>query len=152
MRRIFSLPIVFGVLTGGACTSQPNQEASPDARAAPEKDAGTNPEVTTCQVRPGLTFVTSVVEMRSEGEGFDLDGDGTPDNALWSLAVGTNQGWADSIERGWTVYLIHLVGVDKTVASGLSGNAKSAELPVDMEWFFGEDTDADPTNNVKGDG
>jgi hypothetical protein len=92
-------------------------------------------EETGCQRSFGRTYILDTLEVLPQGEGIDLNGDGTPDNALGFLAGAINPGWVESLAAGLTIFLWDFSD------DGLS-------------FFIGFDADVptDPKNNLAGAG
>ncbi len=114
-----------------------------------DKEMGKEVEIDT---RPLIEpeFVMNEIEMLGSDEGFDLDGDGTPDNALALLFedpyIGPvlggdpNEFIARSIQRAELLLLL-----DFQNFQGYSNDSA-----VDIDIFLGHDPDGDKSNNFEG--
>src|SRR5262245_38712027 len=95
-----------------------------------------------CMLDPMRAYFVSETAFLPESEGFDLDGDGKPDNRLGRIGGNANPGFADSIKKGAAIILVameHLMGPplvegDKPLTTIILG--VDADVP------------ADPSNNA----
>lgn len=96
-----------------------------------------------CQYTFGRTYSMSSVAFEPAGMGFDIDGDGTIDNAFAFIGPIANQVVADNIQGGDSRYLFDVEGWDAPPAD--DGMAK-------MIAFAGFDADQppDPSNDFSG--
>ncbi|MCU1279113.1 MAG: hypothetical protein JWM53_2659, partial [bacterium] len=95
IKLLLVVPLCIAVGCGGSKTA-----ASPDLQAPPDM------VVQGCQPPFGRSYIVSTLTMRQAGDGFDLNGDGTPDNQLGTLASFANPTWQDAITKGYAVYLL----------------------------------------------
>jgi hypothetical protein len=127
-----------------ACAEEEPQEPMDEpAVVSALPDAGA-PAEPACQPEFGRTYVLDMLEVLPLGEGFDLNGDGTPDNALGLFADAFNQGSVESIAAGDMNLLWDL--------TGWNGTATDADVQVEKYWGTDEDRPADPTNDRAGSG
>jgi hypothetical protein len=97
-----------------------------------------------CDVAFGTTFIFDEASLMPVGQGFDITGDGVPDNALGFMAPLANQALAATVESGEGIYLTDFV----------DWNGEADDPDVTMTFYSGEDADvpANPANNRDGDG
>jgi hypothetical protein len=98
-----------------------------------------------CQYTFGRTYTLSQVGFEPAGMGFDIDGDGTIDNAFAFIAPIANQVVDDNIHTGTSRYLFDIEGWDAPPAD---------DSAATMVAFGGFDADQppDPTNDFSGTG
>lgn len=104
------------VATGGPRgPGQPETGAdSPPDASSPEPDPETPPPGTTT---PGATYDWAVTALAVGGrtDGFDLDGDGTIDNAAWPLGALLDPALAYALDAAQTALVVQLGAVDDLV-------------------------------------
>ncbi|MCU1280730.1 MAG: hypothetical protein JWM53_4276 [bacterium] len=97
-----------------------------------------------CHPPFGKSYIITSFTMRPAGDGYDLNGDGKPDNQLGSLASFANPKWQAAITMGWAVYLLD--------ARDLAGPPLVEGSTLNLSFFVGTDADTDPSNNLGGAG
>lgn len=97
-----------------------------------------------CHPTFGRTFIVDTFSERAQGDGFDLNGDGKPDNALGALAAFANPRWNDAIVKGYAIYLLDL--------DNLAGPPLVDGSTPQISFFVGVDANNDPTDNLGGRG
>lgn len=90
-----------------------------------EKAAPAGPKV--CDFKFDRSFFVDELDVLPPGQGFDLNGDGKPDNRLGVIGPTVNAGYVESIAQGKTVLLF-----DFTIGPGLT----LVEAPLSDIWFF----------------
>src|SRR5689334_8441050 len=83
---------------------------------------------TGCQPTFGRSFIVSQFTQPPTNEGFDLDGDGTPDNAFG--AIGDNKTWADVVSSGGAIFLWDTAGL------GDPGTPLADGAPVSLAFYL----------------
>ncbi|MCU1282467.1 MAG: Multiple EGF-like-domain protein 3 precursor [bacterium] len=131
IKLLLVVPLCIAAGCGGSKTT-----ASPDLQAPPDM------VVQGCQPPFGRSYIVSTFTMRQAGDGFDLNGDGTPDNQLGTLASFANPTWQDAITKGYAVYLLDVRDLD--------GPPLVEGGTMKLSFFIGVDADADATNNLGG--
>lgn len=120
-----------------ACSGGGNHADAPAAGG----DAALTPPP--CRYTFGDTYILSKVDFEPAGHGFDIDGDGTIDNAFAFIAPIANQVVDDNITNGSARYLFDIEGWDAPPAD---------DTAAKMVAFGGFDADGDPSNDFSGSG
>ena len=126
--------VVLSCLAVGCGGSKPN--------ASPDLNAPADMTVEGCQPSFGRSFIVTTFTMRQANDGFDLNGDGKPDNLLGTLASFANPKWQDAITKGYAIYLLDV--------RDLAGPPLVEGGTMQLSFFVGTDADADATNNLGG--
>jgi hypothetical protein len=113
-----------------------NPAASPDLEMPADMTAEG------CQPPFGNGYIVTTFTMRQAGDGFDLNGDGKPDNELGTLADFANPKWQDAITKGYAIYLLDV--------RDLAGPPLVEGSTMKLSFFVGVDADADASNNLGG--
>jgi hypothetical protein len=133
------------MLMVAACSSHDHQTGQDAGLDAPQVDAAPD-AAPGCQPEFGRSFIIDMLELLPQGEGADLDGDGTPDNELGVLAVLANPGWVDSIANGYSIYVFDVERwTDPPTPT-------SADVQLAFFQPLDHDNPPDPSNNVSGTG
>lgn len=132
MRISIALALLVAAGCGGSGTTSPVDSGAPPDLA----DTGG------CHPPFGRSYIVTTFAMRQEGDGFDLNGDGKPDNALGALATFANPKWQDAITNGYAIYLFDL--------RNLAGPPLVEGDHPALSFFVGSDADTDASNNLGG--
>lgn len=116
-------------------------KATTTAAAAPPPDMA---DTAGCHPPFGRDYIVSSFTERPYGDGFDLDGDGKPDNALGALAGFANPRWNDAITKGYAMYLLDV--------RDLPGPPAPDGATPAISFFIGVDGDNNGTDNLTGSG
>ncbi len=114
--------------------------APPDGGNA---DGGTSDDG--CHPAFGSSFIVNQFAQSAPDDGFDLNGDGTPDNAFAAIGIGSSI-WANLITSGSAIFLFDLQGLPAfgvPVADGAS---------LTLAFYLGVSVNSDPSTYFGGDG
>jgi hypothetical protein len=125
-----------------ACAAEEGSPDDPWPVLAPDLRDGQYPP--SCSVAPGRTYILDRLAISGPGQGYDLTGDGQPDNAMAFLGNLANAGFQASITTGATMYMFHL--------SPWMADVSSAPDDLELDFYQGIDADDDASNNVGGEG
>jgi hypothetical protein len=127
-----------------ACAAEEPQDPRDEPAVVPAPPDAGAPEEPVCQPEFGRAYIIDVLEFLPPGEGLDLNGDGTPDNALGLFADALNDGTAESIAAGHFNVLFDL--------TGWNGTATDPDVLVTIYGGTDADSPKDPTNDRMGNG
>ncbi len=133
MRNVFLLASLTAFVGCGGS----NRPSSPDLQSPPDMALAPG-----CQPPFGRSYIITSFSMRQAGDGFDINGDGIPDNQLGTLADFANPKWQDAITKGYAMYLFDV--------RDLAGPPLVEGGTAEMSFFIGVDADTDPSNNLGG--
>lgn len=112
------------------------------ATTSPDLNMPADMTVEGCQPPFGRSYIVTTFTMRQAGDGYDLNGDGKPDNELGTLANFANPKWQDAITKGYAIYLLDV--------RDLAGPPLVEGSTMALSFFVGTDADADASNNLGG--
>jgi len=142
MERGLLAVVLCGSVAGG-CTDGVEDAELPrfDSRTRVDSDIA---DPFGCDMAFGRTMVIDLLEIMQPWEGFDVDGDGDPDNALGFLASFANAGWRESMQAGDSIFLFDFTPWLEFL------DEPSDDLG--LSFYNAVDADNDPSNNHSGDG
>jgi hypothetical protein len=117
-----------------------SNHAAPDGGGA---DGGIDD--TGCHPAFGAAFIVDQFSQAAAGQGFDLDGDGQPDNAFAVVGIGSDI-WDNLITSGSAIFLFDLHGLPAAGTPVPDGAA------LDLAFYLGVSVDSDPSTYFGGDG
>jgi hypothetical protein len=129
----------------GLCVALALTAACSAPTHAPPGDAGSDAGATPLLCNPtfGTTYILSAYGLTPPDDGFDLNGDGKPDNVMGNMASFVNPLWQSQLARGYALYLLDF----------LTPISTTTDVPhLDMNFYVGIDADMppDPSNNLGG--
>jgi hypothetical protein len=98
-----------------------------------------------CQPMFGSSYIVNQFAQSAADQGFDLDGDGTPDNAFAVVGIGSDI-WENLIMSGSAIFLYDLQGLPAAGTPVADGAA------LDLAFYLGVSVNADPTTYFDGSG
>jgi hypothetical protein len=137
-------PTLLCLLLAGAC--QPSGAGDVSEDPLPRVAQGDEVDNTSRPPQRDYIRVIDTLELLPAGEGADLDGNGTPDNALGILSGAFRQGMAESLGAGWTMLLLGLTVPADPLLPG------SPDAGLRLYWALDGDDPPTPDNNLTGNG
>ena len=95
-----------------------------------------------CMPNLAPAYFVSSLQFMPAGQGFDLNGDGTPDNQMGQIGQLANSGLAQSIQAGTSIMLVVVAG--RQGPPLVEGDQPQASLFVGLD----ADSPPDPSNNA----
>jgi len=125
-----------------ACTPSPPADDTGSTDGGGSDGGGSDGGSDGGGVTATATFDDVVTSLRVAGrtEGFDLDGDGSPDNALWVAGAALDPFLAGVLSGGGRVLVLQLSQVDDL----------QADTPAELALVSAQDSDGDPSDNASG--
>ena len=111
-------------------------------------DGGTvdaDPNDTGCHPPFGSSFIVSQFQQSAPDNGFDLNGDGKPDNAFAVVGINSNI-WNNLVSSGSAIFLFDFGGLPA------AGTPLTTGASVELAFYLGVSINSDPTTYFTGSG
>jgi hypothetical protein len=133
-----ALVVLLSVGLASGCGGSNQSPADGGSSDADPSDVGCHPPF-------GSSFIVNQFSQAPAGQGFDLNGDGKPDNAFAVVGIGSNI-WANLINSGSAIFLFDLHGLPS------AGTPISDGASMEVAFYLGVGVNSDATTYFGGDG
>lgn len=113
--------------------------------AADGGSSDADPNAVGCHPPFGSSFIVNQFAQAPVGQGFDLNGDGKPDNAFAVVGIGSNI-WNNLITSGSAIFLFDVHGLPP------AGTAVADGASLELAFYLGVGVGADPSTYFSGSG